>query len=163
LEGAYAAKTGTLLKFAEQQLVDCSHDGENSGCNGGMSYDGYTYYETNGPVPEADYPYTAKNGECTYNSEQAYDIHTTGHVTVPFDDIPQMYAALSLKPLNVSIYASAATFRSYSKGIYNDPNCGNQHNHATNVVGLGIEDGIEYWVMRNSWGTSWGEGGYIRM
>ena len=84
-------------------------------------------------------------------------------MTVPFDDIPQMQAALAIKPLNVSIYASAASFRNYQSGIYNDPTCGNQHNHATNVVGIGELNGIQYWVMRNSWGTDWGDMGYMKM
>jgi len=59
--------------------------------------------------------------------------------------------------------ASATSFHLYSEGIYNDPACGNQHNHATNVVGMGIENGTEYWIMRNSWGEDWGEAGYMRM
>jgi C1A family cysteine protease len=128
-----------------------------------MSYDAYAYYETHGPMLENEYPYTAKNGVCQYSPSQALSVRTTGYVTVPFDDINQMKAALALKPLNVSIYGSATSFRNYKAGIYNDPLCGNQHNHATNVVGMGIENGVEYWVMRNSWGTGWGEGGYIRM
>lgn len=128
-----------------------------------MSYDGYKYFETHGPMTEAEYPYTARDGTCQYNSTQALDIHTTGFVTVAFDDIDQMKAALALKPLNVSICASSDAFHLYSAGIFNDSSCGNQHNHATNVVGMGIENGVEYWVMRNSWGGDWGESGYMKM
>ena len=101
MEGAYAVKSGNLLKFSEQLLVDCST--ENSGCNGGMSYDAYHYCLTHGPILEINYPYTAKDGVCLYDSGAAFDIRTSGYVTVPFDDIAQMKAALALKPLNVSI------------------------------------------------------------
>ena len=70
-----------------------------------------------------------------------------------------------IKPLSVQIYASATSFRSYQSGIYNDPTCPTEHNHATNVVGRGIDaaTGSDYWIMRNSWGTGWGENGYIKM
>ncbi len=156
---------GPLNKLSEQQLVDCSTDGGNAGCGGGMSYDGYAYYKTHRPMSEASYPYTAKNGVCNYNASIAYAVNTTGYVSVPQDDIEQMKAAVSQQPVNVSIYASATSFRQYSSGIYNDPLCGNQHNHATNVVGWGVgtAEQPEYWIMRNSWGTDWGEQGYMRM
>jgi len=163
MEGGHFVASGELLKFSEQQLVSCST--ENAGCNGGMSYDGYHYFMTHQPMSEASYPYTARDGTCHYDAAEAYNINTANpsYVTVPFDEVDQMKAALSLKPLNVSIYASATSFQQYSSGIYNDPNCGNQHNHATNVVGWGISSGVEYWIMRNSWGTSWGEEGYMKM
>jgi C1A family cysteine protease len=130
-----------------------------------MSYDGYHYYLRHQPMSETSYPYTARDGVCQYSVSETYNINTANpwYVTVAYDDVDQMKAALALKPLNVSIMASATTFRQYSSGIFNDPNCGSEHNHATNVVGMGIENGIEYWVMRNSWGSDWGENGYMRM
>lgn len=89
-------------------------------------------------MSESSYPYTAKDGVCNYNASIAYAVNTTGHVSIPQEDVEQMKAALAQQPLNVSIYASATSFRQYSSGIYNDPLCGTQHNHATNVVGWGI-------------------------
>lgn len=165
LEGGHAVATGELLKFSEQQIVDCST--ENNGCGGGMSYNGYKYFTYNQPMSETEYPYKAVDGTCKYDADAAYNVNTASadwYVTVPFDEVDQMKAAIALKPLNVSIQGSSTVFRAYSSGVFNDSTCGNQHNHATNVVGMGITtDGIEYWVMRNSWGASWGEGGYMRM
>jgi C1A family cysteine protease len=74
-----------------------------------------------------------------------------------------MKAGLALQPLKVSIRASAVCFQRYSSGIFNDTKCGTQHNHATLVVGWGIEAGVEYWIMKNSWGVTWGEQGYMRL
>jgi KDEL-tailed cysteine endopeptidase len=164
MEGAVCVDHQELLKFSEQQLVSCST--ENSGCNGGMAYNAFQYYETHGEMAEAEYPYTARDGTCKYNSSSAYRYNTrleNSFVTVTYDDLDQMYAALKLKPLSVSICASATSFHTYSSGIFNDPTCGDQHNHATNVVGYGTEGSVDYWLMRNSWGTDWGESGYMRL
>lgn len=124
------------------------------------------YYETHGPMSEVEYPYVPKNGTCKYSSNSAYRYHTrteNAFVEVQYDDLSQMYAALKLKPISVSICASSSAFHQYSSGIFDDPTCGDQHNHATNVVGYGIENNTAYWLMRNSWGTGWGEQGYMRL
>ena len=74
-----------------------------------------------------------------------------------------MQAALALKPLSVSIEADKAVFQSYKSGIFNATTCGTSLDHATNVVGWGTASGVDYWIMRNSWGTTWGESGYMRL
>jgi cathepsin L len=75
-----------------------------------------------------------------------------------------MKAGVAIKPLKVSIRASDASFQQYSSGIYNNTACGTQHNHATLVVGWGVNSaGVEYWIMKNSWGSGWGEKGYINL
>lgn len=83
MEGAIKVFKGPLNKLSEQQLVDCSTDGGNAGCGGGMSYDGYAYYKTHRPMSEYSYPYTAKDGVCNYNASTAYAVNTTGYVSVP--------------------------------------------------------------------------------
>jgi len=75
----------------------------------------------------------------------------------------QMKAALQSGVLAVSIEADKSVFQRYGGGIFNDSRCGTQLDHATNVVGWGSTGAVQYWIMRNSWGTSWGEGGYMRM
>ena len=88
-----------------------------------------------------------------------------GFIAVAVNNPDAMKAAITKQPLKTSIRASAATFKSYKGGIYNDPECGTEHNHATLAVGWGMDasTGIEYWIMKNSWGTDWGESGYIRL
>lgn len=81
-----------------------------------------------------------------------------------------MYNALSWGPIKVSIEADADSFHLYSGGLFDDKECGHVHDHAVSVVGWGITDGANgesannrYWILRNSWGTSWGEAGYMRI
>jgi len=74
-----------------------------------------------------------------------------------------MKAALSSQPLSVSIEADKSAFSRYKSGIFNDSSCGTRLDHATNVVGWGSSGSKDYWIMRNSWGRSWGESGYMRL
>jgi len=132
-----------------------------------MAYDGYDYYQKMGPMLEQEYPYTARDGTCKYNPGSAQSLRTaspSSHVTVTQDDIDQMYSALTIKVINVSICASAESFHLYKSGIFDDQTCGDQHNHATNVVGYGESpEGVQFWTMRNSWGADWGEDGYMQL
>jgi C1A family cysteine protease len=74
-----------------------------------------------------------------------------------------MKAALARQPLSVSIEADRSVFQNYRSGIFNSTACGTSLDHATNVVGWGTSGGVDYWLMRNSWGTTWGESGYMRV
>lgn len=74
-----------------------------------------------------------------------------------------MKAAVAKAPLSVAIEADRSVFQSYKSGIFNSSACGTNLDHATNVVGWGTSGSTEYWLMRNSWGTSWGERGYMRI
>jgi len=74
-----------------------------------------------------------------------------------------MKSALAKQPLSVSIEADKSVFQRYSSGIFNASTCGTRLDHATNVVGWGSSGKTDYWIMRNSWGTRWGERGYMRL
>ena len=74
-----------------------------------------------------------------------------------------MKTALASQPLSVSIEADKSVFQSYKSGIFNSASCGTNLDHATNVVGWGTSGSTDYWIMRNSWGTTWGEQGYMRV
>jgi C1A family cysteine protease len=150
--------------MSEQQLVSC--DTQNGGCNGGTKELAFGYYSNHGPMSENAYPYVAMDTTCQYDANSAWNIHTDSSspaTYVTFDDLNSMYAALQKTVLSVSICASSTAFHTYSSGIFNDPTCGDQHNHATNVVGYGTVGTTNYWLMRNSWGTDWGEQGYMRL
>ena len=74
-----------------------------------------------------------------------------------------MKTALASQPLSVSIEADRSVFQNYASGIFNSAQCGTTLDHATNVVGWGTSGTTDYWIMRNSWGTTWGEHGYMRL
>lgn len=161
LEGAHSIKTGKLLSFAEQQLVDCST--ANYGCNGGWQYKAFKYFESHDAILESNYKYTAKDGTCQYSSKSKTNVEVSTYANVRADNVDQMKAAVAKQPLSVSIEADKSVFQSYSSGIFNSSKCGTSLDHAVLVVGYGSSGSTEYWIMKNSWGKSWGESGYMRM
>ena len=161
LEGAHAIKTGKLLSFSEQQLVDCST--ANYGCNGGWQYKAFKYFESHDAILESNYKYTAKDGSCSYSSKTKTNVEISTYANVKADNVTQMKAAVAKNPLAVSIEADKSVFQAYRSGIFNSSGCGTSLDHAVLVVGWGESSGTEYWIMKNSWGTSWGESGYMRM
>lgn len=90
-------------------------------------------------------------------------VQTTGFKSVQGNNAAQMKAALAISPLSVIVDGASTTMQSYRSGIVDDTACGTEENHATNVVGWGVSGDTEYWIMRNSWGTHWGEKGYMRL
>lgn len=161
MEGSHKIASGTLLSFAEQQLVDCST--LNFGCNGGNCALAFKYWTNNYVMSEASYKYTATNGTCKYNATSNTGVKATGSTNVTANNPTAMKAAVAIKPLSVAIEADLAVFQSYKSGIFNSTSCGTNLDHATNVVGWGSASGVDYWIMRNSWGTTWGESGYMRL
>lgn len=112
-------------------------------------------------MTESAYPYTARDGTCKYSSSNATSVKATGYKNVSADSPTSMKSALNNGILSVAIEADKRVFQSYTSGIFNDTTCGTRLDHATNVVGWGTSGSTEYWIMRNSWGTSWGEKGYM--
>ena len=161
LESTWAIKHGKLYSLAEQQLVDC--DNNDGGCNGGLQSRAFNYYKSHYAVLESNYTYTARNGTCKYSNMSKTSVKTTGYANVTAKSVSQMKSALSSRPLSVSIEADTSAFGRYSSGIFNNSNCGTRLDHATNVVGWGTSGSTDYWIMRNSWGKSWGESGYMRI
>ena len=162
LEGAHFNATGTLLKFAEQQLVDCAgFRYGNYGCNGGLQENAYDYYESHDAIEESNYPYTARDGSCA-DPSGAGDVSATGYVMVDSNSTA-IKSAIAQQPVNVAVAAGNYHFQSYSGGILMADGCPTRIDHAILAVGYGSENGTEYYIVKNSWGTSWGEQGYIRM
>jgi KDEL-tailed cysteine endopeptidase len=161
LESNYCIANGSLLKLSEQQLVDCVK--LCFGCNGGNQSLAFNYYKDHYAMSEAAYPYTAKDGTCQYSSSNNTGVKTTGWVAVTSDSPDAMKAALVNNPMSVSIQANQLSFQLYTSGIFTNTNCGTNLDHATNVVGWGTSNGMDYWIMRNSWGTSWGMSGYMEL
>jgi len=161
VEGAYQISTGTLLSFSEQELVSCSHHGGN-GCKGGLPYLAFEWLETNALCLEADYPYTSGGGSNGYcRTSCAGKAKVGGLQHVPKADENALMAALNIGPVAIAIEADKSAFQGYHGGVLDNPACGQQLDHAVLLVAYGTQ-GKDYWKIKNSWGPSWGEGGYIR-
>lgn len=161
-EGAWAIARKQLIDLSEQQLVDCatgiaygSH-----GCNGGQMEGADKYLIANGQCSLESYPYTAADGKCKSCTPVAR--FTSCSDVKPNDQI-SMKGAVAMQPVSVAIEADTRYFQSYSGGILDAPTCGTTLDHGVLVVGYGIDNGKKYWNVKNSWGTSWGEQGYVRI
>lgn len=160
VEGNHAIRAGTLISLSEQELVDCTHSG--SGCGGGSPIAALrTVIAKGGLTNEASYPYTARAGMCR-SSPAVVTIPGAGWVP-PGDEV-SLLGYLDQGPVLALIDASQFSFASYSGGVYSEPACRTDHpTQAVLIVGSGSMGGQDYWIVKNSFGTSWGERGYILM
>jgi len=162
IEGAVFLKHGHLTSLSEQQLVDCSTAQGNAGCNGGLMDSAFKYVQINGLCQESAYPYTAKNGVCKSTScTSSTDSKITGYKDVAHTEA-SLGAAVDITPISVAIEADQSGFQLYKSGVFCGT-CGTSLDHGVLAVGYGDEGTSPYWKVKNSWGTSWGESGYIRM
>ena len=160
LEGAWKIAKGSLVSLSEQQLVDCDYT--NYGCNGGWPVDALAWLKGRGSYTEASYPYTAVKGTCKTATIGAY-VGTYAQLPKGSESSLQT-ATANVGPVSVCIDASGSSFQLYKSGVYDPTTCSSTNlDHAVLVVGYGNESGKDYWLVKNSWGTGWGEQGYIKM
>jgi len=159
IETAYAIKKGSLNQLSEQYIVDCSASEGNLGCNGGMPSAVYNYIKKKGAATLQSYPYTGVLGSCKAFSKSV--ISVTGFVNVAGE--PGLLSAAAIGSVVVQIEADQQVFQFYSSGVFDNAKCGTNVDHGVVVVGYGTASGANYWIVRNSWGSSWGEKGYIRI
>ncbi|XP_059461680.1 cysteine protease XCP1-like [Corylus avellana] len=162
VEGINQLVTGNLTSLSEQELIDCDKT-YNNGCNGGLMDYAFAYIVSNGGIQnEADYPYLMKDGTCEMKKAQLDVVTISGYHDVPENDEESLLKALANQPLSVAIEASGRAFQFYSGGIF-DGRCGTELDHGVAAVGYGTAKGLDYILVKNSWGPKWGEKGYIRM
>ncbi|XP_036969326.1 procathepsin L isoform X2 [Acanthopagrus latus] len=165
IEGQMYKKTGQLISLSEQNLVDCSKSYGTYGCNGAWMANAYDYVVNNGLQATSTYPYTSVDTQpCYYDSSLAVAHIRDYRFIAKGDEQALADAVATIGPITVAIDADHSSFLFYSSGIYDEPNCNpNNLSHAVLLVGYGTEGGQDYWIIKNSWGSSWGEGGYMRV
>nr|AJD78147.1 cysteine proteinase SAG12H1 [Hevea brasiliensis]AJF19705.1 cysteine proteinase [Hevea brasiliensis] len=162
-EGITKLKNGKLISLSEQELVDCDTAGGNEGCEGGLMDNAFQYILNQGLSSEANYPYKGSDGICNRKKAATPAAKITGYEDVPSNNEKALLQAVANQPVSVAIDGSAYDFRFYKTGVFNG-DCSTYLDHAVTAIGYGTsKDGSKYWLLKNSWGTSWGEGGYMRM
>lgn len=157
MEGLTKISGKYLVSLSEQQLVDCLN-----GCNTGNIEDSLKYITKNGIYSDSEYPYQGKPGKCRSPARPA--IMIKGYERVPSNNEIALLDAVLRQPVSVAIDSSTASFMHYKEGVFDVPDCGIETDHAVALVGYGVtDDGIKYWLAKNSWGENWGEKGYIRL
>lgn len=166
LEGQMFRKTGKLVALSEQNLIDCSGHYGNDGCDGGFMDSAFQYIKQNrGIDSEESYPYEAVQGMCRY-STSGRSGEDTGFIDIPAgDEVALTKALATVGPVSVGIDASHESFQFYHDGVYSPPECdSNNIDHGVLAVGYGTnENGLDYYIVKNSWGPTWGKDGYIMM
>jgi cathepsin L len=163
-EGCHFITTKKLVALSEQNLMDCSTSQGNQGCDGGLMTQAMDYIISNkGIDTEASYPYTAQDGTCHYKAANS-GATLTSYVNVNSGDEQDLLNKVYLGPTSVAIDASHSSFQFYSSGVYNEPECSStQLDHGVLAIGWGVYQSTDYWLVKNSWGTDWGQQGYIWM
>jgi C1A family cysteine protease len=170
LEGAYFNKYKTLQSFSEQQLVDCDNrrnGGKDMGCSGGLMDNAFTWISKKGGLcSETDYPYVSGTTKETGTCQSGCSLVKNSGVSTFVDVVPssdeEMMKALSLNPVSIAIEADQREFQLYKSGVFTG-NCGTKLDHGVLAVGYGYFEGEDFYLVKNSWSTSWGDKGYIKL
>ena len=147
---SYSLMKGKSVNLAEQQLVDCSKKYGNAGCNGGFNYQGLAYVKDHGITYTSNYPYVAKTQNCKIDGG---DFKITRVDSAK--GCPGIQTAIASRPIGVSVDAN--NWSKYAGGVFS--NCGKNLDHDVLLVGVSDSE----WKIKNSWGKSWGENGFIRL
>jgi len=158
LEGQNFIKNKELISFSEQELVDCAKTEGNQGCSGGLMDYAFVFVEKKGICTEKDYPYKGVDGTCKTCTPALKNITSYKDVTSE-DDLET--AVSNVGPVSVAVDANIK-WQLYEGGIMSKTFCNSKKlDHGVLAVGYDKKD--NYWKVKNSWGASWGEKGYIRL
>jgi len=152
MEGLLFIKTKALVDLSEQQLLDCAGSYGNRGCGGGLPWSCFDFARDKGICTYQDYPYMGRQGTCKTTCKSR--MKTAGYSQIASE--AQFQAVLRQNPISLGL--DVTNWQHYSGGVFNGP-CGQEPQHA--VIGVGWQDNA--WIIKNSWGTSWGESGFIRL
>ncbi len=166
IEGLKAIETGSLVSLSEQQLCSCSSQEGDNGCNGGLMDNAFQYIVDNGGIcSESAYPYANGGQTSTISSCDASNCNPvatiSGYTDITSGSESALMSAVDQQPVSVAIEADSDVFQHYSSGILSSSACGTNLDHAVLVVGYGTDNGQDYWSVKNQWGSSWGNEGYV--
>ncbi|XP_031257867.1 ervatamin-B-like [Pistacia vera] len=163
VEGINQIKTGKLISLSEQELLSCDTQ-YNKGCLGGSMENAFDFMVSNGGLTtEDDYPYEERQQTCKTDKAARHAVPITGFDLVSSYDEEALLQAVANQPVCVAIEGSGRDFRFYKSGVFKG-NCGTNLDHGVTAIGYGTEsDGTKYWLVKNSWGTEWGEDGFMRI
>jgi len=147
--------------LSEQEVVDC--DTQDAGCEGGDPPTAYAYIMSAGGLEkESDYPYSASDGTCSFDKSKVYaTISNWRYATKSQDEGAMQNALYGWGPLSICV--DAEPWQDYSSGIMMASDCSTTLDHCVQAVGYDLTGSTPFWIVRNSWGTDWGENGYIRL
>lgn len=165
VEGQHFRKTGRLIPLSPQNLLDCVDPNERNKCGGGSLHRAFEYIKKNGIDTDKSYPYKAVGGSCKFKRR------SVGATIQDYEDVAEgnenklKEAIATIGPITVAVDSSHSSFEFYSSGIYYEPKCSSKNlDHAVLAVGYGTDqNGQDYYIIKNSWGTDWGENGYMRL
>jgi len=153
----------TMAPLAPQQIVDC--DTSDAGCNGGNPETAYSYIKDAGGLEtEKAYPYTAVDGTCHFKKADVYStISDYKYATTSYDETTLKTNLATWAPLSICV--DARYWQDYQSGVMTAYECDwiVELDHCVQAVGYDVTASTPFWIVRNSWGTSWGEEGYIRL
>ncbi|KAK4487493.1 hypothetical protein RD792_005864 [Penstemon davidsonii] len=163
VEGITKIKNGKLYNLSIQEILDCDTGAEGNGCDGGFVSEAFDFIKQNGLTTESNYPSKEKPGTCDKNKEAQHVAKISSYEKIPADNEAALMKAVANQPIAVSLDASGPSFQFYSSGVFTGQ-CGTTLDHVVTVVGYGTENGkLKYWIIKNSWGTTWGEEGYMKL
>eukprot|EP00727_Mastigamoeba_balamuthi_P012532 m51a1_g7901 hypothetical protein (457) ;mRNA; f:141100-143159 len=161
IESSCKIQSGQLWQLSQQDVVDCSKSTGNQGCGGGWGHNVYQWASSRGLNRAVDYPYKAQEQQC---AEVPISLcRVAGWVTLPQGvEGWKLKSAVAQQPVDITLNAAPDGFRFYKSGIL-QTDCPQGAGHEVLIVGYGVDNGVAYWLVRNSWGFDWGEQGYIRL
>lgn len=166
VEGAWAIAKGQLIDLSEQELVDCATGVTygSYGCNGGEMEGAFKFVMQNGQCALSSYPYTSGTTKTAGSCQKCSSVvHVSACYDVKPNDQVSLKAAVAKQPVSIAIEADTRYFQSYSSGVLTSTSCGTTLDHGVLIVGYGTENGQDYWLVKNSWSSAWGENGYVKI